>query len=221
MQSYPTQTQTNIELSDFINQTANWQIHRCGLITSLISQNEPIKLLYHYELLSDEQKQQHPLHGALLKQFDQKLDRQQFAKLLNIDISHVKQPYQMKFYGKLVIFCQNPEVALRLYWTNTLKAFEIIDQKDAKTALQQAFTYWQFIDNVEFINKNPQLQFMVTGQDDSILWQSQQTAQFEALPSAVALDLQKMLMQSDKSALWFEHIYQSCLDFLHDWQEKC
>lgn len=213
------QNHTNLDLLEFIHQPQDWQIHRCGLITGQISQDEPMKVLYHYELLSDEQKQQYPLQGALLKQFDKKIDRQQFANLLNIDINKIKNPYQMKFYGKLVIFCQNPEVALRLYWTNTLKDFEIIDDKDVKTALPNAFINWQFINHVEFINKNPQLHFVVTGQDNT-LWQSQQNSQFEPLPAVVAIDIQKSLMQSDNVSLWFEQIYQSCLDFLTDWQEK-
>lgn len=210
---------TTLDLLEFINQFQDWQIHRCGLIQGFISQDEPVKLVYHYEQLSDEQKQQYPLQGELLKQFDQKMDRQQFANLLNININKIKKPYQMKFYGKLVIFCQNPELALRLYWTNTLKAFEMIDDKDLQTALQNAFLHWQFVDDVEFINKNPQVQFIVQGQE-GILWQNQQNQQFEKLPAWLAIDLQKSFMQSDMSSLWFEQIYQSCLDFLTDWQEK-
>lgn len=213
------QNHTNLDLLEFIQQPQDWQIYRCGLITGQISQDEPMKVLYHYELLSDEQKQQYPLQGALLKQFDKKINRQQFANLLNIDINQLKKPYQMKFYGKLVVFCQNPEVALRLYWTNTLKAFAILDSTAIYTALQKAFEYWQFVDGVEFINKTSNIDFVVAGQD-KILWQNQQYSQFEPLPSWLAIDLQQQLMQSEISSLWFEQIYQSCLDFLTNWQEK-
>lgn len=210
-----------IDLLDFINDPQDWQIHRCGVIDGLISQTEPVKMLYHYELLSDEQKQQNPLQGALLKQFDKILTRQEFADLLKIDVNQLKQPYQIKFYGKLIIFCQNPEIALRLYWTNTLKNFVIVDEKDVQTALKNAFTHWQFVDTVEFINKTANVTFVVHGADENeMIWQEQKNAQFEPLPSVIALDVQRELLQSAMVDDWFLQIYQSATDFLHDWQEK-
>ena len=93
-----------------------------------------------------------------------------------------------------MIFYQNPEVALRLHWTNTLKNFEIIDEKTLENAVKQAFYHWQLVDNVEFINKTPDVDFVIysnanenaenTSNLPTIVWQGGHSTQFEPLPSA-------------------------------------
>ncbi|WP_410471755.1 hypothetical protein ACGTJS_08535 [Faucicola mancuniensis] len=223
-----TTTQNSHDLLDFLHNTlSDWQIHRCQVTHDFISQNEPMKMIYHYEQLPDDIKANIPMNGVLLKRFDELISQSDFVKLLNIDINQVKKPFQLKFYGKLVIFYQNPEVALRMHWTNTLKNFEIIDEKTLENAVKQAFYHWQLVDNVEFINKTPDVDFVIysnanenaenTSNLPTIVWQGGHSTQFEPLPSALAIGLQKQLMQSDVVLnQWFAQILQSALDCVAD-----
>lgn len=113
------------------------------------------------------------------------------------------------------------------HWTNTLKNFEIIDEKTLENAVKQAFYHWQLVDNVEFINKTPDVDFVIysnanenaenTSNLPTIVWQGGHSTQFEPLPSALAIGLQKQLMQSDVVLnQWFAQILQSALDCVAD-----
>ncbi|TRT16013.1 hypothetical protein DNP10_25075, partial [Salmonella enterica subsp. enterica serovar Panama] len=122
-----TKNKTIIDLLALITDTMpQWKVHRCQVTDVLISQHRPMKFIYHYEYLSDLLKLQHPLNGQLLASFDRLLTREQFAQMLGIHLHQVVNPWQIKFAGKLVVFYQHPDIALRLHWVNTIKTFEPI-----------------------------------------------------------------------------------------------
>jgi len=130
-----------------------------------------MKFIYHYEYLSDLLKLQHPLNGQLLASFDRLLTREQFAQMLGIHLHQVVNPWQIKFAGKLVVFYQHPDIALRLHWVNTSKAFEPIylqsklsQAESLPYAIDNAFTNWQ-ITGVEIIQKNPQVELVYDSDD--------------------------------------------------------
>ncbi|MFW2178082.1 MULTISPECIES: hypothetical protein [unclassified Moraxella] len=207
-----------------------WQVHRCQLTTSIIDQHAPIKFLYHYETLTDTLKLAHPLQGALLQHFDRLLTRQQFAELLGLDMTQVAMPWQLKFSGKLVVFCHQPEIALRLHWTNTAKAFELGYQSDLETAVTQAFRHWQWVDGVEVVNKNPNVSLFAslvelveanTASDLTLdnphplvnVWQQSTHQGFEALPTAIAVRIQRYLRdQDDLIKPWLEQMQDMAMD---------
>lgn len=187
-------TPTNVDLLALIIDTMpQWQVHRCQITDSLVSQHQPMKFIYHYEHLSDLVKLQYPLTGELLASFDQLMTREAFAQRLGIHIHQVANPWQIKFFGKLVVFYQQPEIALRLHWVNTIKAFEPIypassltqSQSEAQslhTAIEHAFGNWQ-ITAVEVIQKNPQVLLSYPNDDNQSILPS---AQFVTVPATLA-----------------------------------
>ncbi|HCN14449.1 MAG TPA: hypothetical protein DIS69_00060 [Moraxellaceae bacterium] len=167
-----TKNKTIIDLLALITDTMpHWKVHRCQVTDGVISQHLPMKFIYHYEYLSDLLKLQHPLNGQLLASFDRLLTREQFAQMLGIHSNQVINPWQIKFAGKLVVFYQQPDIALRLHWVNTRKTFEPIylSSKLSQTealpyAIDNAFTNWQ-ITGVEIIQKNPQVELVYDSDD--------------------------------------------------------
>lgn len=238
MQNLPNNdTATPIDLLDWLTQdfsqattSFSWQIHKCLISHSLISQHEPMKLIYHYERLDDEQKSAYPLNGVLLKQFDRLITREDFANLLNIDVKNVAKPWQLKFTGKLVIFTDNPEVAIRLHWTNTLKPFEPIYTPDLAAAVSQAFAHWQFVDSVEVISKSPRIRLVAHYEhsqnsektaENTTLWQPVSNQQFEPMPSPLALQIQQLLSNSDSiQQLWLPQLIEIANDQAEQWQQQ-
>ena len=167
-----TKNNTIIDLLVLITDTMpHWKVHRCQVTDGVISQHLPMKFIYHYEYLSDLLKLQHPLNGQLLASFDRLLTREQFAQMLGIHPNQVVNPWQIKFAGKLVVFYQHPDIALRLHWLNTIKTFEPIylqsklsQAESLPYAIDNAFTNWQ-ITGVEIIQKNPQVELVYDSDD--------------------------------------------------------
>lgn len=175
-----------------------WHIHKAQFTEALIQQHLPIQLLYHYEKLQDDIKAQYPLKGSLLKQFNMPMTREVFTslpELSGITLNDVAKPWQLKFSGKLVIFSQNPEVAIRLWWTNTLKEFELVYNKDLSNAIEASFHHWQFVDKVEILCKTPNV--ILTAPTDEVpesdWWQMTPSSTFAPVPSLLGIKIQQLL----------------------------
>lgn len=188
-----TNNNTIIDLLALITDTMpQWKVHRCQVTDGVISQHLPMKFIYHYEYLSDLLKLQHPLNGQLLASFDRLLTREQFAQMLGIHLHQVVNPWQIKFAGKLVVFYQQPDIALRLHWVNTSKTFEPIhlSSKLSQTeslpyAIDNAFTNWQ-ITGVEIIQKNPQVELVYDSDDTNGTQSILPSTQFVPVPKPLA-----------------------------------
>lgn len=188
-----TKNNTIIDLLALITDTMpQWKVHRCQVTDGVISQHLAMKFIYHYEYLSDLLKLQHPLNGQLLASFDRLLTREQFAQMLGIHPNQVVNPWQIKFAGKLVVFYQQPDIALRLHWVNTRKTFEPIylSSKLPKTealpyAIDNAFTNWQII-GVEIIQKNPQVELVYDSDDTNGTQSILSSTQFVPVPTPLA-----------------------------------
>lgn len=188
-----TKNNTIIDLLALITDTMpQWKVHRCQVTDGVISQHLPMKFIYHYEYLSDLLKLQHPLNGQLLASFDRLLTREQFAQMLGIHLSQVVNPWQIKFAGKLVVFYQQPDIALRLHWVNTSKTFEPIylSSKLSQTealpyAIDNAFTNWQ-ITGAEIIQKNPQVELVYDSDETNGIQSILPSTQFVPVPTPLA-----------------------------------
>ncbi len=188
-----TNNNTIIDLLALITDTMpHWKVHRCQVTDGVISQHLPMKFIYHYEYLSDLLKLQHPLNGQLLASFDRLLTREQFAQMLGIHSNQVINPWQIKFAGKLVVFYQQPDIALRLHWVNTRKTFEPIylSSKLSQTealpyAIDNAFSNWQ-ITGVEIIQKNPQIELVYDSDDTNGTQSILPSTQFVPVPTPLA-----------------------------------
>lgn len=188
-----TKNNTIIDLLALITDTMpQWKVHRCQVTDGVISQHLPMKFIYHYEYLSDLLKLQHPLNGQLLASFDRLLTREQFAQMLGIHLHQVVNPWQIKFAGKLVVFYQHPDIALRLHWVNTIKTFEPIylqsklsQAESLPYAIDNAFTNWQ-ITRVEIIQKNPQVELVYDSDDTNGTQSILPSTQFVPVPTPLA-----------------------------------
>lgn len=188
-----TNNNTIIDLLALITDTMpQWKVHRCQVTDGVISQHLPMKFIYHYEYLSDLLKLQHPLNGQLLASFDRLLTREQFAQMLGIHLHQVVNPWQIKFAGKLVVFYQQPDIALRLHWVNTSKTFEPIhlSSKLSQTealpyAIDNAFTNWQ-ITGLEIILKNPQVELVYDSDETNGTQSILPSTQFVPVPTPLA-----------------------------------
>ena len=188
-----TNNNTIIDLLALITDTMpQWKVHRCQVTDGVISQHRPMKFIYHYEYLSDLLKLQHPLNGQLLASFDRLLTREQFAQMLGIHPNQVVNPWQIKFAGKLVVFYQHPDIALRLHWVNTIKTFEPIylqsklsQAESLPYAIDNAFTNWQ-ITGVEIIQKNPQMELVYNSDDTNGTQSILPSTQFVPVPKPLA-----------------------------------
>ena len=188
-----TNNNTIIDLLALITDTMpQWKVHRCQVTDGVISQHLPMKFIYHYEYLSDLLKLQHPLNGQLLASFDRLLTREQFAQMLGIHLHQVVNPWQIKFAGKLVVFYQQPDIALRLHWVNTRKTFEPIylSSKLSQTealpyAIDNAFSNWH-ITGVEIIQKNPQAELVYDSDDTNGVQSILPSTQFVPVPKPLA-----------------------------------
>lgn len=188
-----TNNNTIIDLLALITDTMpQWKVHRCQVTDGVISQHRPMKFIYHYEYLSDLLKLQHPLNGQLLASFDRLLTREQFAQMLGIHLHQVVNPWQIKFAGKLVVFYQHPDIALRLHWVNTIKTFEPIylqsklsQAESLPYAIDNAFTNWQ-ITGVEIIQKNPQVELVYDSDDTNGTQSILPSTQFVPVPKPLA-----------------------------------
>lgn len=188
-----TNNNTIIDLLALITDTMpQWKVHRCQVTDGVISQHRPMKFIYHYEYLSDLLKLQHPLNGQLLASFDRLLTREQFAQMLGIHPNQVVNPWQIKFAGKLVVFYQHPDIALRLHWVNTIKTFEPIylqsklsQAESLPYAIDNAFTNWQ-ITGVEIIQKNPQVELVYDSDETNGTQSILPSTQFVPVPTTLA-----------------------------------
>lgn len=186
-----------LDLLDWLSHSPeDWHIHKAQVTHSVIRQDLPIPLIYHYEALFDELKTHFPLSGNLLKRFNQLMTREQFLalpELADLTLDDIAKPWQIKFMGKLVIFTQQPEVAMRLWWTNTLKDFELVYSKELSTAIASSFKHWQFIDTVEMVCKTPNIHLFAQPMGLSSPYQLPISPNFEPLPSVVSLSVHELL----------------------------
>lgn len=234
-----TNHQTELNLLPFLAENlAKFRLHKCQVSHALISQHEPMKLIYHYERLDDTIKDRLPLQGQLLMDFDKPMTREMFAQKAGITLAEVAQPWQLKFIGKIVLFCEQPEIALRLHWTNTLKPFDVVMVKELLQAVEHSFANWQLIDSVEVISKDPNLRLTINNNSiDSIenyfdsattpsntashIWQLQGSQAFVPLPSAVAIALQAFLAnQAIVKDTWLSAMQQAAEQYASEWQDQ-
>ncbi|WP_019671945.1 hypothetical protein [Psychrobacter lutiphocae] len=148
-------TDPNILHLDHIisDQTIPWQIHNCKIIDKLVTQDEKLPFIYHYDALTDELKAVRPLTPELLKQFQTPMYASEAAQLLTLDPKLTPTPWQAKVTGTLVMFCERLQLALRLKFTNTAKTLDPIYSKTQEQALKLALQNWHFYGEVFVLYK--------------------------------------------------------------------
>lgn len=199
---------------------AHSRLHRCQITDYIIDKQLPMKLIYHYERLSEALKAEIPLQGQLLANFDKLMSQAQFAQLIGISADKLTQPWQLKFNGKLVLFFEQPEIALRLHFSNTLKPFEIVSSKNLEAAVAASFENWQWVDTVEIVSKDPHLSVFAHHPLLSEQWQLQGSNGFVYMPLALAHSIQQFLRDNDVvQTHWLPAMVQAAQTQAKHWLE--
>lgn len=185
----------------------DWQLHNCKIQQEEINIQKKQDFLYHYDRLSEEIKQEHPLTPDLLKQFATPMTAQQASELLGLTADILVEPFYIKFVGSVVIFSERLQIALRLHWTNTLKSAQAIYAPSLDLAKTQAAQACQWLLPVDILCKNNTINLWAYDENDEKI--AIHAPRYTALPPAQALFL---LHQLDRHKTQFDFVTQAIVD---------
>lgn len=152
-----------------INETANdllllllhpkkpWQVHNCKINEQVCHQDGTLPFLYHYDQLSDEQKQQYPLTPTLLSQFNQPMTTDNAKQLLmntyaiNDNAIDIASPWYVRIAGSAVLYQPELLLALRLHWQSSTQKLQPIYCQNQHTAIQIAIDGWTLYGRVDVL----------------------------------------------------------------------
>lgn len=178
-----------------------WKIHNCKIIDKLVTQDKPLPFIYHYDTLTDELKQSHPLTGKLLKQFQSPMSAEQAAQLLGVDSELIQTPWLVKITGTLVMFCEPLQIALRLKFTNTAKEYDPVYTTTPEKAVETSLQNWHFYGEIFLLNKGSKPLVMFADQD----WiPIPQLAEYQLLPKEFGLTALSLLEENKTSITGIE-----------------
>ncbi|WP_199508163.1 MULTISPECIES: hypothetical protein [unclassified Psychrobacter] len=181
-----------------------WQIHNCKIQQHIVTREQPLPFLYHYDSLSDALKETLPLTPALLAKFDTPMLPAEAAALLGIDTALIVAPWHVKISGTLVVFSESLQLACRLNFSNTIKETQPIYTKDAEEAVVLAFKEWQFLGRVDVLYKKEAALISIDDSELAAPITIAPTTAYQQLPAAHAISLIAAL-EADKAQLpWFE-----------------
>ena len=181
-------------LNDLLNdKDTPWQVHNCKIIDKSVTQEQLLPFIYHYDALSDELKQLHPLTGNLLKQFQTPMSAQQAAQLLGLEAALVPTPWMVKVTGTLVMFCERLQIALRLKFTNTAKDYDPVYTTTAEKAVEASMQDWHFYGDIFVLNKGNKPLVMTLDHDRIEI---PQLADYQLLPGEYGLAALALLEES-------------------------
>lgn len=143
-----------LSIQELLADTATpWQIHNCKL-SCTAGFDTPMPFLTHYEGLDGTTQKQYPLSFEQIKKDGQCLmTASEFATAIGIDVSEVKQAWQIKYIGSVVIACMSIKLALRLHFSNTSKAAQTVYVANKKEALEQEAKKWRVFGVVDVLHK--------------------------------------------------------------------
>lgn len=164
-----------------------WKVHNCKLSQLSCEYDTPISLLEHYQGLPDELQDTNSLSFDVLKRLNEKMSVDEVAYLLNIDKSHFKKPYQIKYLGKAVIFCERLQIALRFHFSNTAKAYQAVFFSNKKDALELESQNWRAFGVVDILYKGQgELMSLDNNGDDHLI---EPNSNYQALPAEHSLSV--------------------------------
>lgn len=137
-----------------------WQVHNCKVTERTCHQDGTLPFLYHYDQLSDEQKQLYPLTPALLSQFNQAMTADDAKQLLadthHIDgdvdsILSIADPWYVRVAGSAVLYQPALLLAVRLHWQSSTQQLQPIYCQEPETAIKLAIDGWSLYGRVDVL----------------------------------------------------------------------
>lgn len=189
-----------------------WRIHNCKVSERVVTKDQPLPFLYHYDSLDDVIKQANPLTPKLLAQFNTPMTVKDAAALIGIDDLLITSPWHVKVVGSLVVFSEALQLAVRLHWTNTAKASEQLYTQKAEDAMLTAFKDWQFFGRVDVLYKNDKQalisvdEYAIDSESafDALVLSIESSTDYQLLPATHALTIINRIESEKHNLPWFE-----------------
>lgn len=171
-----------------------WQLHNCKLINTTFVFDAPLPLYVHYNNLSDEQKDAHPLGFELLKRLNEPMTIAEVADLTGIDQASFKKAWQIKYIASVVVFCEPLQLALRFHISNTAKPIQAVFVADQDKAWANECERWQAFGVVDVLYKGTHALYSHAQEDELSL---PTLPHYQALPSLHSLSVLELINQKN------------------------
>lgn len=169
-----------------------WQLHNCKLINTTAVFDAPLPLYTHYDNLSDEQKDAHPLSFELLKHLNSPLTIAEVANLTGINQANFKKAWQIKYIASVVVFCETLQLALRFHISNTAKSAQAVFVAEQEKAWTNECERWQAFGVVDILYKGTHALYSHAQEDELSL---PTLPHYQTLPSPHSLSVLELLNQ--------------------------
>lgn len=163
--------------------TLPWRVHNCKLSQQTALFDAPLSLLAQYDTLDESTKARHPLSFEQLKSMNRLMTVTEAATFLGIDGQLFKKAWQIKYIGKMVIFCEPLSLALRLHFSNTSKPTQALYVANVDEAWAIEATNYRFFGLVDVLYKGDETLISVADDELTIL----KGNSYVALPEAHSL----------------------------------
>lgn len=147
------ETYEPIDLFFLLSDPNDLRLHNCKFLQATAEFDEPMSLLAHYDSLSDELKNSHPLSFDLLKQMNQLMHADEVIHLLGLSHNAIKKAWHIKYVGRTVFFCEQAQLAVRVHFSNTSKKNVAVYANDKMSAWATQAGVWRFFGVVDVLYK--------------------------------------------------------------------
>lgn len=132
-----------------------FRVHNVKIEKLICTPDLPLMLLAHYDSLSDELKQAHPLTPNLLLRMNDKVTTEQACAILGVPQGSIRPATHIKISGTTVIVCDDFPLALHLHFTNTAKETQAIHGISHGDLIKAQAENFLLTGNVNVLHKNP------------------------------------------------------------------
>ncbi len=131
-----------------------FRVHTARVEKFVCESDLPTLFLTHYDALSDEIKNQHPLTTELLQKTLTKVTAKQACQILGVTEGTISPKTHIKIVGKIVLVLDDLPLALRLTFTNTAKENQIVSSGEIQSLVEQEANLCLFSGAVDVLYKN-------------------------------------------------------------------
>lgn len=177
-------------LQELLLSDKQWKVHNCKLSQAMCDSDTAITLLEHYNGLPDELQNAHSLTFEQLRHLNDKMSVAEVAQFLNIPAQHFKKYFQIKYIGRAVIFCENPQIAIRFNFSNTAKPAQTVFLPKAQAIAEQAVA-WRAFGVVDVLYKEQNKMVSLDKDGDEFIISA--NPNYQPLPSQQSLAVSYLL----------------------------
>lgn len=184
-----------------LSESTPWQVHRCQLSQLNAAFDAPLPFLAQYDTLSDELKSAHPLSFEQLKNMDTPMTTADAAALIGVKDSDLKKAWQVKYVGKVVIFCETLQLALRLHFSNTSKPAHAVYLPSQADAINEQASQWRTFGVVDVLTRGQDVMSLDEAGDALEIVKD---ANYQALPSPHSLAITALINEHKDRLAWLD-----------------